>query len=201
LTLSPLTESAYQFVKDHLDTLNNDQLQVALDELAPELVGDVDENGTVDYADLLTWNRLVHNNGTLLRAEATALEALTQDLSVGASAATLRSRAGALFTVTAPAGVAEAFFAANVNLPISQNRCRTCHNTSGIARNTRHIVTSGSSETAIDANVAMYRNLVAALSVSGILAKASGQVSHGGGTQLSPGSADFNNFEAFLELL
>jgi hypothetical protein len=201
ITLSPLTESAYQFVKDHLDTLDDDQLQVALDELAPELVGDVDESGAVDYADVLVWNRLLHNNPGLLRAEADALEQLTQGMAEGVGDASLRSRADALFAATAPAGVAEAFFAASVNQPISQSVCRTCHNTSGIARNTRHIVTSGSTGTAIDANVAMYRNLVTALGVTGILNKASGQVSHTGGMRLTPGSADFNNFEAFLELL
>jgi hypothetical protein len=201
LTLSPLTESAYQFVKDHLATLDDDQLQVALDELAPELVGDVDESGAVDYADVLAWNRLLHNNPGLLRAEADALEQLTQGMAEGVGDASLRSRADALFAATAPAGVAEAFFAASVNQPVSQGVCRTCHNTGGLARNTRHIVTSGSTGTAIDANVAMYRNLVTALGVTGILDKASGQVSHTGGMRLTPGSADFNNFEAFLKLL
>jgi hypothetical protein len=201
ITLSPLTEAAYQFVAAHLDTLSDAQLQAALDDLAPELVGDVDENSTVEYADVLAWNRLIPSNVTLLKAAATPLEELTQSMADGDSEEQVRAHASALFEASAPAGVAEAFFAASVNEPVSQSICRSCHSTSGIAKGTRHIVTSGSSAAAIDANVAMYRNLVAALGVTNILNKASGQVSHTGGMRLTPGTTKFEDFEAFLELL
>lgn len=88
-----------------------------------------------------------------------------------------------------------------MNEPVSQSRCRSCHSSNGIASGTRHIVTSGSSAASIDTNVAMYRNLVAALGVTDILNKASGQVIHTGGPRLTPGSTEFEDFEAFLELL
>ncbi len=200
-TLSPLTEAAYQFVKDDIDGLNDEQLQAVLDELAPQLVGDVDENGSVEYADVLSWNRLLHNNPELLKAAAAPLDSLTQAMRDVTSDSVLSELAAALFDEPDSGDPALAFFAANVNEPITQGKCRLCHTTSGIARNTRHIVTSGSSEAALATNVAMYTELVAALGVDRIMKKASRQVSHGGGEQLPFGSANYDIFKEFLELL
>ena len=200
-TLSPLTEAAYRFVKEHIDTFTNDQLQAALDDLAIELVGDVNADGVIDYADVLSWNRLLHNNPELLKAASASVDSLTQGMREGAGDALLESRAADFFAAGAPSGVAEAFFAANVNTPISQGKCRACHNSSGIAGNTRHIVTRGSSEAALAANVAMYTELATALGVDRILDKASGQVSHTGGRSLPFGSANYDIFKEFLELL
>ena len=200
-TLSPLTEAAYQSVKDDIGGLSDEQLQAALDELAPQLVGDVDENGSVDYADVLSWNRLLHNNPELLKAAAAPLDSLTQGMRDGASEAVLSERAAALFDGADSGAEAQTFFAAFVNDQISQRMCRSCHSTTGIAKSTRHIVTSGNSEAALAANVAMYTQLVAALGVEGVLNKASGQVPHTGGERLAFGSANYDIFEEFLELL
>lgn len=109
ITLSPLTEAAYQFVAEHLDTLSDAQLQTALDQLAPELVGDVDENSSVEYADVLVWNRLVHDNDSLLKAAAAPLEELTHSMADGESEEQVRAHASALFAASAPVGVAETF--------------------------------------------------------------------------------------------
>jgi hypothetical protein len=199
-TLSPLTESAYQFLKDHVATLNNSEIQVALDALASDLVGDVDGDGQINYIDVLTWNRLLHP--AFLAADAGAVDSLTQAMTEVPNAATLQALSANLFSANSPAGVAEAFFAANVNQPVSQNKCRTCHRVGGIAGGTRHIVTSGSTAGAIASNVGMYRALVGALGVTGIMNKASMTgVTHTGGKQLNPGTTLYNDFEAFLNLL
>lgn len=50
-----LTESAYQFIRQDLDGLSEDQVRQWLDNLASELVGDVNGDGLVDYSDLLSW--------------------------------------------------------------------------------------------------------------------------------------------------
>ena len=199
-TLSPLTEGAYQFLKDHVATLNNSELQEALDALASDLVADIDGDGQINYIDVLTWNRLVYE--AFLVADAGAVASLTQAMKEVPDAAALQTLSQNLFSANAPAGVAEAFFAANINTPISQNKCHTCHRIGGIASGTRHIVTSGTSASVIDSNVAMYRGLVAALGVTGIMNKASANgISHTGGKQLNPGTDLFNDFEAFLNLL
>jgi hypothetical protein len=198
-TLSPVTESAYQYVRDYVSVLDDDELQEVLNDLAHDLVDDVDENGQVDYIDVLAWNRLVHVD--LLEADADSVDELTDAMVDGSSQQQLQNLAGELFHETVPEGVAEAVFAADINQPISQNKCFTCHNSNGIAAGTRHIVTAGSSASAIDSNVVMYGSLAAALGVQGILDKATGRVAHTGGQQLTVGSDDYNNFESFLELL
>lgn len=51
-----LTESAYQFIRQDLDGLSEDQVRQWLDNLAAELVGDVNGDELVDYSDLLSWD-------------------------------------------------------------------------------------------------------------------------------------------------
>ncbi len=56
--ISALTEAAYQWLLPHVDEMDDRQLLGNLDAFAQRVVDDVNDDGTVDYADVLRWSRL-----------------------------------------------------------------------------------------------------------------------------------------------
>jgi hypothetical protein len=56
LKVSVLTHALYLYLQDEIPSLSDTALQQRLDDLASNLVGDLDGNGEVDYQDVLQWN-------------------------------------------------------------------------------------------------------------------------------------------------
>ena len=68
LKVSALTEALYQQLAARLSEWSDDEVLARLNASAQLLVGDVDENGSVNYDDVLRWNRTVdgaHYRGNL----------------------------------------------------------------------------------------------------------------------------------------
>ena len=60
LQISALTEASYQQLLERLEDLSDDEIEEQLDAAARLLVADVDENGSIDHADVLAWTRTLH---------------------------------------------------------------------------------------------------------------------------------------------
>ena len=84
---------------------------------------------------------------------------------------------------------------------IVQSKCISCHRRGGYAGGTS-LIFEGASGTSQSANIAAFEGLLnrRADGLNYILRKVSGN-GHGGGRQLAPGSANYNNLEEFLKLL
>lgn len=199
-TLSPVTEAAWQFVRDRVDDLSDAEILAALDDIAGDLVGDVDDNGSVDYADVLTWNRLLHL--PFLVADANAIDDLAAAMEEGQSASTVQSIAIALFSTDSPLEDAETVFADAISEVVQRACGPGCHTIGGIgASRSAHVLLPVSEANHITENVQMYRALVQAKGVEFIINKATRNgVSHGGGAAFRS-DADAAAFESFLRLL
>ena len=100
---------------------------------------------------------------------------------------------------------AAAVFATHVSGAIVQSRCVNCHVEGGVSGHTRLVFVRSSDAADHEAlNLRAFENLLNAVEDEGggtyVLNKIQG-VSHGGGAQVSAGSADFANMERFLGLL
>ena len=94
------------------------------------------------------------------------------------------------------------FFLNYISSPIVQAKCVNCHVEGGVSGHTRLILHPSSNPDHGTLNLAVFENFLANVEdgASLILNKIQG-VSHGGGIQVSAGSADFANMESFLGLL
>ena len=94
------------------------------------------------------------------------------------------------------------FFLNHISEPIVQAKCVNCHVEGGVSGHTRLILHPSSNPDHGTLNLAVFENFLANVEdgASLILNKIQG-VSHGGGIQVSAGSADFANMESFLGLL
>ncbi len=86
--VSLLTEAVYQYTLEHFDWNQAMDLGAALDELARGLVGDVNQDGEVNYSDVLRWNTYLHRN--LYLGETKHLDELATAISLGAPPATVQ---------------------------------------------------------------------------------------------------------------
>lgn len=199
--VTPVTEAAYQYVKDFVEFLSDEEIQATLDAIAPELVGDVDRSGTVDYIDVIKWNRGLHS-GLLQNSD--GLAGVTAAVSAGDS--NVNELADAMFAANSPAGVAEAVYADSISDIIVSSGCGPgCHIDPGSATQgpfeSRNIILPPSNPDHVDFNTDNFRMLVQEESVEYVLNKASATTSHVGGARLAPGSSNFEAFEAWLNLL
>lgn len=197
-SITPVTEAAFRYATDIADSTSDEALRDALDQVAGDLVGDVTEDGVVDYADVVGWNRLLH--GALLRADT---DALTAAVTAGDSDDAITALALALFSTPgpAPAPDPEDYFAEFAS-DVVQSRCGSCHRVGGIGANrSSHILQPTSNRDHIALNTAMYRTLVERRGVDYILDKSIGQRGHGGGNRLGRFPEDFDILETFLNLL
>ncbi len=192
-TVSAVTEAIYQRVRDQAANLSDAELQSLLDESAVALVGDVDESGSVDYEDALKWNYLI--SSPFLQADISGVAAgITQ----GISQDELQSAALVLFGEDGDDP--EAVYASSIS-DIVQTRCGPgCHLPGGSGSNaSAHDLTPVSNTDHVALNVAMYRALVQARSVSFVVSKGTG-TAHGGGAALRDAD-EIAAFEDFLNLL
>ena len=87
LKVSALTEALYRQQIGLLSTQTDTQILSRLEASAELVVGDVDESGSVDYDDVLRWNRSV--NGKLLLGKLATVDALSDAITAGQPAAML----------------------------------------------------------------------------------------------------------------
>ena len=203
--ISPLTESAYQFIKDYVSLLDDDEIQVALDALASDVVGDVDADGDVNYTDVIVRNP-VFNLDELLPAKANGLNNLADALRDGDNDATLQSLANALYNSNSPQGVPEAVYEDSISAIIVSAGCGpSCHYEPGIATSgplaSDNILVPPSNLDYVALNTANFTLLVNAKGVAHVAGKPQGGLGHVGGIRLQPGSPELAAFEAWLNLL
>lgn len=86
--VSSLTDAIYRVLADELDSLSNEQVLQRLQELAERTVNDANEDGVVDYLDVLYWNR-VFNAAAHFRYDLDALDDHGRALIAGFSTASL----------------------------------------------------------------------------------------------------------------
>ena len=114
----------------------------------------------------------------------------------------LRSAAGLVLTLmadTAMGQTAEAFYASDVD-SIVQGKCITCHRSGGQAGSTALRFTSS-----VSGNHDVFDGYVnsptTGARASRVLSKITGGSGHGGGQQVSQGSADYQTFSDYMDLL
>jgi hypothetical protein len=81
LKVSALTEALYQQLAARLGEWSDDEVLARLNASAQLLVGDVDESGSVDYDDVLRWNRTL--DGPLYQGDLAAVDALSDAITAG----------------------------------------------------------------------------------------------------------------------
>jgi hypothetical protein len=202
--ISPITEALYQLLKTELDDLDNTQLRVRLNQLSAEILGDVNNDERVNYVDALKWTTIVHK--PLYLRDFSQVDALAQAIRDGANQTTLSALAQDMFAEPAPDALQ--YYQQNISAPIVQTICVRCHMPGGSAPN------SGSALVLVTNNTANFQEknhqnfqdfrdqLPASRDLSDwVTGKASGQISHGGGRQLAPGSQELENLETYLNLL
>jgi hypothetical protein len=200
--ISLITEALYQSVKDDIPQLTDNQVMSRLHQDSAEILSEVNGKAPVNYIDALSWTVLFHKNNYLLNPN--LLQGLSAAIQQGAGEAEIEDQAMAVM------GASEDpldFFADNISGPIIQGKCVNCHTAGGRAPNSgaRLIVVTNSNPNHIAMNHEAFitlRNLISPADLSDhVTAKASAQVSHGGGRQLNPASQDFANLEIYLNMI
>ena len=202
--VSPLTEALYQAVLNELQELDDGQLRARLNQLARELLLDVNDNGLVNYADALDWSILVHKD--LYLGDFSQLESLAQAIRNGESQSTLQSLAQALFTEPPPD--AFEFYRENISGPIVQTHCVRCHTPGGVAPNNgaELILVTNNNANFQATNHQGFQNFGAQLPMNTdlsnwVVSKATRQVGHGGGRVLAINSQEAMDLETYLNLI
>lgn len=92
LKISALTEALYRQQLTALATQTDSEIGARLQAAAQLVVADVDKSGSIDYDDVLRWNRSLDSR--LLRADLQAVDALSDAVTAGQPAAILDELAG-----------------------------------------------------------------------------------------------------------
>jgi len=203
--VTPMTDAVYQYLKEFVDDLTDQELAAELDQAAAQLVGDIDSDEDVDYVDVLKYSRVLNFNNKGLVVAKADVSALTTALSAG-DAVLANTLADAMFAAPAPVLVAEKAYASSIADIIDGASCGPgCHYSPGIATSgpfaSDNVLVPGSNPDFASINTANFASIVATDGVSYILGKVSASISHQGGPRLTPGSSDYNAFEAWLNLL
>ena len=94
---------------------------------------------------------------------------------------------------------AEAFYVSDVD-PIVQDKCKSCHRSGGQASYTELLYTSSAASNH-EVLAAYVNNPTPGAKASRLLSKIVGALGHGGGTVISQGSAEYQAFSAYMDLL
>ena len=102
-----------------------------------------------------------------------------------------------------PTETAKSVFEESVSEPIIQSKCINCHVSGGQSGTTRLVFVRSSDDQHLELNRKQFEEFLADVTdgKNRILNKVQGNLSHGGGTQLTAGSDDYKNLEKFLNLL
>ena len=197
--VTPVTEAAYQYVKDFAAGLTDEELADVLDQVAAELVGDVEDDGDVDYTDVLLWNRLFH-----LAQLKVDIAALTDAVSAGDSS--VNAQADSLFAAASPSGVPEKVYRNTISDLIVEKSCGPgCHIAPGTATQgpfaSDNVILPPTNPDHIAFNTDNFRMLVQQKGIGHVLTKVSGGNGHIGQARMVPGDGDYETFEAWLKLL
>ena len=202
--VTTITEALYQVVKDELDVLDDKQLRARLNQQTRLVLPDINDDGATNYEDALGWSVLVSKNAVL--AEFADITALTQAIRAGDSQANIQALAKAIFAEPLPNPLA--FYTENISTQIVQARCVNCHTSGGVAPNSgaRLIVVTNSNSDYLAINNQAFQTFAEQLRSDQDLSdyvtgKASNQISHGGGRQLTPGSQQLLDLETYLNLI
>lgn len=90
--VSALTDAVYRWLEPELDAISDSDVIRRLDLAAQLLVSDINNDGVVDYIDLLKWASFWHGDGALT-ADSSHLRQLQNGLLDGSSDATLKNLA------------------------------------------------------------------------------------------------------------
>ncbi len=203
--VSALTEAVYQWLAPALGSLSDEQVLQYLDRIAPSLVGDVNNNGSIEYSDVLEWSHLLKADASLLRADPQVLLGLATNVRNNGSLERRLELAVQLLGEPSPvAQNAEDVFASGIAAPVLDARCFACHVPGGVAD-------AGGAKLLFDAqtgpeqqatNIAAFREFLALAPGNDdlLLSKVQG-VSHGGGPVFGAFTDEYRNLEAFLALL
>lgn len=91
LKVSALTEALYQQLSARLDEWSDAEIVARLNAAAELVVGDIDEDGGVDYEDVLRWNRTF--DGAEFWGDLSAVDELSSAVTAGQPAQMLKSKA------------------------------------------------------------------------------------------------------------
>jgi len=91
LKVSTLTEALYRQMEARLDEWSDTQVLARLNASAQLVVGDVDDSGTVDYDDVLLWNRTV--DSAFYLGSLAAINALSDAITAGQPASMVTDKA------------------------------------------------------------------------------------------------------------
>lgn len=201
--VSPITEALYQSVMDDIDQLSDAELLVKLDQYTQSILDNVDTIEAVNYLDALSWTVLLHRGKYLL--DYADVRELAMALAEGKDPASIRGRSLKVLGMDDDVVDALQVFTDTISMPIVQSKCVNCHTSRGVASGTRLRLVTNSDPDNLSKNHQAFISLGASLGSRDlsdyVTAKAQGQLSHGGGRQLSPGSQDLANLDAYLDLI
>lgn len=206
VTITPLTESAWQFVVEHVDLMTDAEIQQTLDQLATELLdADVDalEPIVINYNDVLTMNTLYFGTSNLADAKVAGLNELAEGVADGDDNTTLRDLARGLFSANAPDGIPEKIYENSISQSVVlDNGCGPgCHYSGGIGFNgSDNKLVNTTDPDYVAKNTENFRNLVENEGIQHILNKVQG-IGHGGGVRIRSTDPEFDDFEDWLKLL
>lgn len=200
-TLGALSESAWQWLRQHYGVMTDAELANALDQYAAALVGDIyqPDLGVLDYYDLLSWNPLYFSRDSF-RGSVADLASLEDAIASGAGDEQRLEIVQQMVSLKVPVGASDAWFRQQVSPQIAQARCIACHVEGGLAGASEHLLVDDSELDHLDINGDMYAELVDSLGVQTILDKAQG-LNHQGGVQLIASSEDYQALQTYLNLL
>lgn len=203
--ISTITEALYQSVKaDIPKLLNAGTLQAQLGVKTRLILNDVNESGNVNYLDALNWTELLHTSNYKLNFS--AVNNLSEAITAGAGQAEISELSRIVMGGKSSTDPLQ-FFTNNISMPIVQGKCVNCHTAGGTAPSggARLVLVTNSSANHLSINhqrFIAFGELLSPRDLSDyVIGKASGQVGHGGGKQLQPGSEDLRNMETYLNLV
>ena len=89
--VSALTEALYQQISGRMDEWSDAEIVARLNAAAELLVGDIDEDGVVDYEDVIDWNRTF--DGAAYLGNLSAVDSLSAAITAGQPADILKNKA------------------------------------------------------------------------------------------------------------
>jgi hypothetical protein len=202
--VSPVTEALYRSVKDEVLNLNDSAVVSLLGKNTRLILNNVDDASKVNYNDALAWTEI--NHVSKYKLNFSAVENLADAITAGENETSI-TQLSAIVMGEEPAVDARQFFTDNISMPIVQSKCINCHTSRGTApsQGARLILVTNSNSNHSSINHEAFITLGDVLGSTDlsdyVTSKASGQLGHGGGRQISSGTQDLLNLETYLNLI
>jgi len=203
--VSPITEALYQSVKMELPQLGKAAILARLGANTRTILTDVNDDGVVKYNDALKWTVFAHADRYRFNFDVVTDLALA--ITQGASDSEIETLASIVMGEEQENPLQ--YFTDNISMPIIQSKCINCHVNGGLAPSSgaRIVYVTNSNPNHIAINHQALVNFAGLSSFQSqdfsnyVTAKASAQISHGGGRQLAPGSTNLKNLATYLNLI